>query len=229
LCPIGPAFCNVNASPPVYPVNPRSRESDRRNIVSESFCIAPPYGSSTSRTVPVSPPISLPRRENDCHHHCYRSSRPAHDTDRRNHDSKSITSVAHPTQIMARSASALCPIVTPRCTNYAVDRSCPSSHSARKSDHEGATYEHDDAAVPRVPVAPSPTIRAAVYAIPAHHGHSPDVVTESRGPLATAQGVSEEIRGNFGRLSAVGEPSALRNPFHVVSSTPPAAHIPLIS
>jgi len=54
----------------------------------------------------------------------------------------------------------------------------------------------------------------------------PDIVDESHTPLGTAQGISEEIRGDLGEFLAIGEPSATPNHHNLVLPPPPAACTP---
>ena len=155
------------------------------------------------------------------HHHHLHPQRPrARRSDPSYSVSEPIPAAARPPRISTHSAPALRPIVPSPRTNYAIDRSCPSSHIARESDHGDATYEHDDTAVPRVPVTPCLTAHAAVYAIPVCRERSPDVVFEPRTSLAAVRSVSEEIRGVLGELSAVGEHSATCNYPDFVPSLP---------
>jgi len=129
-----------------------------------------------------------------------------------------------PPGITTRSVPASSPIVMPLGTDYAVEQRYPSSYSARESDHGNAIYAHGDAAAPGVPTVLTPA--AAIYAIPACRVHMPDIADESRTPLGTARGVSEEIRGDLGEFSAIGEPSAMPDHHDLVAPPPPATRPP---
>jgi len=218
--PIVPKPRSVDVLHPVYPTNPRARESVQRKVVSEPSFAVSPYDRSTSRVAPVSPPTPSPRCTDDNRHCRYRSSYPARDSDHRRRDSDPISSVAPPPGFTTCSASASRPIVNPPRTDHVVDQSYHTSPGACELDHGDETYEHDNAAVPRVLVASSPPAPAAVYAIPAHCEHAPNVGTESPALLAAARSVSEEVRGDLGELPAVGEYPVPRDHRDLVPSPP---------
>src|SRR5882762_9349444 len=92
-----------------------------------------------------------------------------HQSDRSNLNCVPTSFASPPPCIRTLSAPASHPIDTPCRGNYIVDQSYQSSHSACESDHREATFEPCSAAVPRAPVATSPTTPAVVNESSAHH------------------------------------------------------------
>ena len=162
--PIGSIFRSVNASPLVYPVSPRDRESDHRPIVSEPFFVASPHDCPTSHTTPGLPSNSLQCRTDDrCHCH-YRSSPRVRDADHSYFVSEPSLVASHHDRSTSRSAPFSPPISPPSRTNDHHSRRYRSSPRARQSDRSNFLNELIPAVAlpPRISTHSAPISRPIV-------------------------------------------------------------------